>query len=155
MKKIMFVCHGNICRSPMAEFLFRKMLYERELDSRYEVASSATSSEEEGNPPYPPVKRILEREGISVKGKIATPLSRSDYGKYDMFIGMDSYNVRNMLRIFGDDPEGKITKLLDFTEEKGDVSDPYYSGGFERTFLDIKRGLVSLLDFLEKRENGR
>lgn len=152
MKKIMFVCHGNICRSPAAEFLFRKMLKERELSEEYAVCSSATSHEEEGNPVYPPMARLLSKEGVSVKGKYATPLCRSDYGRYDMFICMDSYNVRNLLRIFGDDPENKISKLMDYTKDGGDVRDPYYSGDFEGTFSDIKRGLNALLGKLTKQE---
>ena len=148
-KKIMFVCHGNICRSLMPEFLFKKLIDEKGLSENYEVRSSATSHEEEGNPVYPPVRRILEREGISVKGKVATPLSRSDYSKYDMFIGMDSYNLRNMQRIFGDDPNGKISRLLDFSPLKRDVADPYYSGDFGATVADIKLGVYHLLEKLE------
>jgi protein-tyrosine phosphatase len=134
----------------MAEFLFKKMLSDKGLSDKFEVFSSATSHEEEGNPVYPPVRRILEKEGISVKGKYATPLCRADYSKYDLFVGMDSYNVRNMIRIFGADPEGKITKLLDFTNADSDVKDPYYSGGFEETFSQIKTGLAALLSYLEK-----
>jgi len=148
-KRIMFVCHGNICRSPMAEFLFRKLVSERGLADKYEIASSATSHEEEGNPVYPPARRLLESEGINVKGKYATPLCRSDYAKYDMFIGMDSYNVRNMLRVFGSDPDCKIMRLLDFCENGKDVSDPYYSGEFDKVFLQIKEGVAALLSRLE------
>ena len=153
MKKVMFVCHGNICRSPAAEFLFRKMLEVNNLSYEYEVFSSATSCEEEGNPVYPPIARLLSKDGISVKGKYATPVSRSDYGRYDMFICMDSYNVRNLLRIFGDDPENKISKLMDYTPDGGDVRDPYYSGDFEGACSDIKRGLYALLEKL--RQQGK
>ena len=149
MKRIMFVCHGNICRSPMAEFLFKKLLKEKGLSEKYIVASSATSSEEEGNSVYPPVRRILMREGIDPKCKISTVLCRSDYARYDMFVCMDSYNIRNIMRIFGADPDGKVWRLLDFTAEGGDVSDPYYSGDFERTFSDISRGISALAEFTE------
>ena len=148
MKKIAFVCHGNICRSPMAEFLFRKMIKEKKLEGEYEVCSFATSDEEEGNPVYPPVRRILEREGIDVNGKYATPICRADYPKYDRFVCMDSYNVRNLLKIFGSDPKEKINKLLDFTESGGDVRDPYFSGDFEATFSEIKAGLGALIKSL-------
>ena len=151
----MFVCHGNICRSPMAELLFKDMLKGAGLESEYTVASSATSHEEEGNAVYPPVRALLSSYGISAKGKYATVLTRSDYAKYDMFIAMDSYNVRNVFRIFGDDPEGKVVKLLDFTEKGGDVRDPYYSGDFNGAYADISEGLKALLCKLTESKNGK
>ena len=145
MKKIMFVCHGNICRSPMAEFLFRDKIEKIGLSEELTVSSSGTSSEEEGNPVYPPVRRILAKEGIDCSGKYASVLTRSDYERYDMFIAMDSYNQRNIMRIFGSDPEGKVSKILDFTEEGGDVADPYYYGNYDKTYADICRGIEGLV----------
>ena len=144
MIRIMFVCHGNICRSPMAEFVFRDLLEQRGIADRFLVSSSATSTEEIGNPVYPPARRELLRHGIDPSGKTAVQLSRRDYEKYDMFVGMDSANVRNMNRIFGDDPDGKIVKLLDF-DGGGDVADPWYTGNFSITYSDVLRGCEALL----------
>lgn len=150
MKKIMFVCHGNICRSPMAEFIFKKMLTERRLTDCYTVASSATSSEEiwkgMGNPVYPPARAELAKHGINCGGKRAVQLQKSDYDKYDLFVGMDSANIRNMHRILGGDPNGKITKLMDYTTKGGDVADPWYSGRFDVAYRDIYDGCVGLLE---------
>ena len=150
MIQIMFVCHGNICRSPMAEFIFKKMLRERGLEDRFVVASSATSTEEiwggVGNPVYPPVKEELARHGISCEGKRAVQLRREDYDKYDVFIGMDSANVRNMQRMLGGDPEGKIRKLMDYTPRGGDVADPWYSERFDIAYRDIYEGCAALLE---------
>ena len=148
MKRIMFVCHGNICRSPMAEFVFRKMVRDGGLSEKYEVASSATSTEEIGNPVYPPARALLKAHGIDPLGKRAVQLTRADYEKYDLFVGMDSANVRNMHRTFGSDPEGKVTKLLDFALG-GDVADPWYTGDFETTYKDVLRGCKALLEKLE------
>ena len=149
MKRIMFVCHGNICRSPMAEFIFKKMLAEKGLSEGFVVASSATSTEEiwgdVGNPVYPPAKKELLKHGISCEGKRAVQLKKSDYNKYDLFVAMDSMNVRNIMRIFGSDKDSKVSKLLDHTDEKGDVADPWYTGRFEVTYSDIERGCKALL----------
>lgn len=149
MKRIMFVCHGNICRSPMAEFIFKKMLSEEKLTESFVVASSATSTEEiwgdRGNPVYPPAKKELLKHGITCDGKRAVQLKKSDYDKYDYFIAMDSMNVRNIMRIFGSDKEGKVSKLLDHTNEKGDVADPWYTGKFDVTYSDIEKGCRALL----------
>ena len=122
MKKILFVCHGNICRSPM------------------------TSTEEIGNEVYPPAKRKLAEHGISCKGKTARQMTRDDYHRFDLLIGMDDWNVRNMNRICGGDPEGKIHKLLDFTSRRGDVADPWYTGNFEATWRDVLEGCNALID---------
>ncbi len=146
MIKIMFVCHGNICRSPMAEFLFKKMVNDRGLDGAILADSSAVSPEELGNPVYPPVQKILSDLGINTKGKYAKTLEKSDYDKFDLIIGMDSSNIRGINRIFGSDPGGKVKKLLDFTEEKGDVADPYYYGNYDKTYNDIEKGCKALLD---------
>lgn len=154
MKKIMFVCHGNICRSPMAEFILRDMA--RKEGIALFVASSATSTEEIwngiGNPVYPPAKEELARHGLSCEGKRAVQLQRSDYEKYDLFIGMDSANIRNMHRILGGDPDGKIRKLMDYTARPGDVSDPWYSERFDIAYRDIYDGCTGLIPALKKEE---
>ena len=150
MKKIMFVCHGNICRSPMAEFIFKKMLRERGLDGEFYVTSSATSREELGNPVYPPARAELARHGIDTIGKYAVQMTRSDYDKYDLLIPMDSMNVRNMMKIIGSDPDGKVKKLMDYTSRGGDVADPWFTGEFGITYRDIYEGCSCLLDELTK-----
>ena len=152
MKRIMFVCHGNICRSPMAEFIFKKMVTEKGLEREFLIASSATSTEEiwngVGNPVYPPAKRELAAHGISCEGKRAVQLQRSDYEQYDLFVGMDSANIRNMHRILGGDPNGKIRKLMDYTPFGGDVADPWYSDRFDVAYRDIYEGCEGLLEDL-------
>ena len=149
---ILFVCHGNICRSPMAEFCMKDLVSKADCAQRFMIASAATSTEEIfhgiGNPVYPPAVRELSRHGISCEGKRAVHLCRDDYAKYDLIIGMDHNNLRNMRRILGDDPEGKISLLLDFTGSAGDIADPWYTGDFERTWDDILRGCTALLDEL-------
>ncbi len=153
MKKIMFVCHGNICRSPMAEFILKDMVKRRGFADEFVIASSATSTEEIwgdiGNPVYPPAKAELAKHGILCEGKRAVQLKKSDYDKYDLFIGMDSANIRNMHRILGNDPEGKIRKLKDYTVG-GDVADPWYSGRFDVTWRDIYDGCEALLENLSE-----
>ena len=153
MTKIMFVCHGNICRSPMAEFIFKKMLDEKGISSEFLVASSATSTEEIswngiGNPVYPPARAELKKHGIDCGGKRAVQLKREDYEKYDLFIGMDSNNIRNMHRIFDEDRENKIRKLMDYTNQGGDVADPWYSDRFDIAYRDIFDGCKGLLKVL-------
>ena len=152
MKRIMFVCHGNICRSPMAEFIMKDMVNRRGIAEAFVIASSATSTEEiwneTGNPVYPPAREELLSMGISCEGKRAVQLKKSDYDKYDLFVGMDSMNIRNMHRILGNDPEGKIRKLMDFTGKDGDVADPWYTGNFDVTRRDICEGCEALLDYL-------
>ncbi|MBQ9779488.1 MAG: low molecular weight phosphotyrosine protein phosphatase [Clostridia bacterium] len=154
--RIMFVCHGNICRSPMAEFILRDMLKKAGLSERVTVSSSATSTEEiwngVGNPVYPPAKRELASHGLTCEGKRAVQLTRADYAQYDLFIGMDSANIRNMHRILGGDPDGKIRKLMDYTERGGDVADPWYTDRFDVTFRDIEAGCLGLLDSREFKE---
>ena len=149
MKRIMFVCHGNICRSPMAEFVFKHLAREAGVSDSFAVASSATSTEEIwngiGSLIYPPAKDELRRRGIPFTDRRAVQLKKSDYGKYDLFIGMDSANIRNMRNIFGDDRDGKIKKLMEFTARGGDVADPWYSGNFEKAFCDIYDGCRALI----------
>ena len=148
MKKILFVCHGNICRSPMAEFVLKKMLEKEGRDGEFYVASAATSSEEiwngRGNPVYPPAKEELRRHGITCEGKRAVQLIPADYDEYDLIIGMDGANIRNMHRLFGGDPKGKIKKLIDYADG-GDISDPWYSGDFETTYKDVCKGCEGLI----------
>ena len=151
MKKILFVCHGNICRSPMAEFVMKDLVEKAGLADRFHIESAATSTEEIGCEVYPPAKRKLAEHGISCKGKTARQMTRSDYNRFDLLIGMDSYNIRNMTRICGDDPEGKIKKLLDYTARGGDVADPWYTGDFEATWRDVSEGCERLLESLQIR----
>ena len=152
MTKILFVCHGNICRSPMAEFILKDMVKKRGAEDRFLIASCATSDEEIfngiGNPVYPPAKKELARHGISCEGKRSVQLTKSDYGKYDYLICMDENNLRNMLRMLGDDPDGKISKLMNHTSRPGNVADPWYTGDFEVTYTDIVEGCEALLNEL-------
>ncbi|MCR5779634.1 MAG: low molecular weight phosphotyrosine protein phosphatase [Bacteroidaceae bacterium] len=145
MKKILFVCHGIICRSPMAEFVMKDMVRQAGLQEQFYIESAATSTEEIGNEVYPPAKRKLAENGISCKGKTARQMTRSDYDRFDLLIGMDEWNLRNMHRICGGDPEGKIHKLLDFTARGGDVADPWYTGDFEATWRDVNEGCREIL----------
>lgn len=148
MIKIMFVCHGNICRSPMAEFIMKKLVSENGLNGEILIASSATSTEELGNPVYPPARSELAKHGIGCAGKYAVQLKKSDYDKYDYFIGMDTANIRNMNRIFGSDRDGRIYKLLTFAGKGSDVSDPWYSRDFGTAYADIEEGCKGLLAHL-------
>lgn len=148
MKKILFVCHGNICRSPMAEFIMKRLVEERGLEHDFEIASAATSTEELGNPVYPPARRKLAEHGIACAGKTARQLTKSDYRHYDLLIGMDEYNIRNMRRMCGGDPEGKIRLLLDYTSCPRDVADPWYTGDFTATWDDCLNGCRCLLENL-------
>lgn len=154
--RIMFVCHGNICRSPMAEFIFKDLVKKQGMAQRFLIASSATSTEEiwngTGNPVYPPAKAELARHGLSCDGKRAVQLQKSDYDKYDLFIGMDSANIRNMLRIFGGDSGRKVRKLMDDTDRGGDVADPWYSGRFDVAYRDIYDGCTALLNTILKQD---
>lgn len=144
MYKVMFICHGNICRSPMAEFVFKDLVEKRGCADKFIIRSCATSTEEIGNPVYPPARRELARHGISCDGKVAVQLTKADYDKYDRFICMDSYNRRNALRIFGDDPQNKVSMMMDYTDRGGDVADPWYTGDFEVTYRDVLDGCEGL-----------
>ena len=154
MYRIMFVCHGNICRSPMAEFIMKKLVKEAGLQDEFRIASSATSTEEiwngQGNPVYPPARRELLRHGISCDGKRAVQVQKSDYDKYDLFLVMDSNNLRNINRIFKSDPENKVHKLLTFAGRNDDVADPWYSDRFDIAYQDIYEGCEALLAHLTK-----
>ena len=150
--KILFVCHGNICRSPMAEFVMRDMIKRCGLDGKIVTASAATSTEEIGNPVHSGTRRKLREHGISTDGKYAVQLTKSDYDKYDYLIGMDSANIRNMKCITGGDE--KIIRLLDLTDEPRDVADPWYTGDFDTTYNDVVKGCKVLLEKLEGELNG-
>jgi len=157
MISILFVCHGNICRSPMSEFIMKDLVSKQNLAQQFFIASAATSTEEIwngiGNPVYPPARDKLKEHGISCGGKRAVQLKRTDYGRYDYLIGMDSMNIRNMHRMLGGDPEGKIFKLLSFAGVERDISDPWYTGDFDATYRDVLEGCTALLAYL--REKGK
>jgi len=153
MIKILFVCHGNICRSPMAEFILKDMVSKRGIEDRFEIASAATSFEEIGNPVYPPAKRKLAENGIGVSGnelgvssKRARRMTQEDYDYYDLIICMDHNNIRNIGRIIGEDTDGKISLMLDYTDRAGhEVADPWYTGNFDATWCDVTEGCEGLL----------
>lgn len=154
--KVLMVCHGNICRSPMAEFIFKDMVEKRSLSDRFYIASAATSTEEIwngiGNPVYPPAREILAQHGISCGDKRAVQLTRADYEKYDYLIGMDSANMRNMKYMLSSDPEGKMYKLMSFAGSDRDVADPWYTRNFEVTYRDVVEGCQGLLEYLLSQE---
>ena len=143
--KILFICHGNICRSPMAEFVMKDLVAKAGLADRFEIASAATSTEEIGNPVYPPARQKLAEHGISCAGKTARQMTRRDYEIYDHLIAMDHNNLRNMERFVGSDPEHKVSLLMDYTARPGDVADPWYTGDFEATWRDVLEGCTGLL----------
>lgn len=151
MIRIMFVCHGNICRSPMAEFIMKKLVSDAGLQKEFYISSSATSTEEIwngiGNPVYPPAQAELRKHCISCDGKRAVQLKKSDYDNYDYFVGMDTVNIRNMKKILGNDK--KIYKLLTFAGRSDDVADPWYSGDFATTYSDIYSGCNGFLEYLK------
>ena len=148
MIKVLFVCHGNICRSPMAEFILKDMIAKRHLSSDFSVASAATSTEEIGNAVYPPARKILSTHGISCEGKTARQVRRADYEAYDHLIVMDDWNVRNLMRIIGSDPEGKVSRLLDFTDHPGQIDDPWYTRDFDGVYRQIEEGCRAFLKSL-------
>lgn len=149
MIKILFVCHGNICRSPMAELMLKKKVKELGISDKFEISSCATSTEELGNPVYPPAKAELLKHGITCEGKYAVQMKKDDYNRYDLIIAMDSYNIRNMYRIIGEDKYNKVHKLMEYAGSDEDVSDPWYCGNFDMTYEDIEKGLDGLLKTLD------
>ena len=147
--RLLFVCHGNICRSPMAEFVMKELLRQRGLAAAFEIASAATSREELGNPVYPPARRKLAEHGVSCAGHAARQMTRRDYERFDRILGMDRANVRNIQRIAGGDPESKISLLLDHAGKPGqEVADPWYTGDFDAAWNDILAGCKGLLEEL-------
>lgn len=149
MHKILFICHGNICRSPMAEFLLKDIVNKRGLADAFEIASAATSREEIGNPVHYGTRNKLAQLGISVAGKHAVQVTKRDYEHYDLLLVMDSNNIRNLRRVIGEDTQNKVHLLLDYTERKGEnIADPWYTGDFDVTYNDIMEGLAGLLEQL-------
>lgn len=148
MIKILFVCHGNICRSPMAEMILKDMVEKAGIADKFEIASAATSTEELGNPVYPPARAELTRRGIKCERRSARQIEKRDYSDFDLLIGMDGANVRNMNRLLGGDPDGKIHKLMEYAGSAKDVADPWYSGRFDAAYYDIHAGCQGLFDLL-------
>ncbi len=151
MIKILFICHGNICRSPMAEFVMTDLVRKAGLEDRYEIASAAVSREELGNPVYPPARRKMAEHGIRCDGKTARQVTAADYIKYDHLVCMDRSNLRLLDRIIGNDPDGKVSLLLDHAGLHRDVADPWYTGDFEVTWNDVLAGCSALLRELEQK----
>lgn len=155
MIKILFVCHGNICRSTMAEYVMKDLIKKNNLSDDFYINSAATSAEEIGNGVHRGTREKLHREGIPVGDHRAVQMKRSDYGAYDYLLGMDRQNIQNMLRIAGGDPQGKIFKLLDFTGHSRDIADPWYTGDFDATYQDVLAGCQGLLAYLRKEKGKR
>ncbi len=148
--RILFVCHGNICRSPMAEFIMKDLVAKEGLSGRFHIESAATSTEEIGNEVYPPAKQELAEHGISCKGKTARQMTAADYNRFDLLIGMDRWNLRNMKAICGGDPDNKIHLLMDYTKRPGEVADPWYTGNFDATWRDVLEGCSALLESIAR-----
>lgn len=156
MKRILFVCHGNICRSPMAEYVLKDMVRKREIEDRFVIDSAATSREEIGNPVYPPARRKLAEKGVPCGGHRAWQMTKRDYDDFDMIICMDYNNIRNIKRITGGDPDSKISMLLEYTDRAGDeVADPWYTGNFDATWRDVVDGCEGLLETLLRTDKNR
>ena len=151
MTKILFICHGNICRSPTAEFIMKDMVKKAGLEAEFEIASAATSTEELGNGVYPPARRKLAEHGIGCSGHAARQMTAADYAEYDLLIYMDSSNLRRMQTICGGDREGKMHSLLEYANRRGDVADPWYTGDFEATWRDVLAGCQGLLRTLTEK----
>lgn len=155
MIKILFVCLGNICRSTMSEYVMKHLVAQSGLADSFYIDSAATSREEIGNPVHYGTQRKLRQEGIPCGNHLARQMRREEYEEYDYIIGMDSWNVRNIIRIIGSDPEAKVCKLLDFTDRKGaDIADPWYTGDFDATYRDVKEGCEALLEECLTRLSG-
>ena len=151
MTRILFICHGNICRSPMAEMIMKELVRRRRMEDRFLIASCATSTEEIGNPVYPPARAELARRGIPCEKRGARQLTRADYDRFDLLVCMDSMNLRNLRRIIPDDPAGKVCRLMDYTDRSGrDVADPWYSDQFDLCYDDLLAGCEGLLAALSK-----
>lgn len=140
MTSILFICHGNICRSPMAEFVMKDLVKKSGQETQFHIESAATSTEEIGNPVYPPARKKLAEHGINCEGKTARQLINADYDRFDLLVGMDRANLRNMHCICGGDYDGKLHLLMDYTDRPGDVADPWYTGDFESTWQDVLAG---------------
>lgn len=147
MIKILFICHGNICRSTMAEFVMKHLVNQKNLNEDFYIESKATSTEEIGNPPHPGTLRKMKEENIPVCPHYASQMTYSDYKKFDLIIGMDRWNYTNIMRIIGSDDENKVHLLLDFTKNPKDIADPWYTGNFDETFFDVMNGCTALLSY--------
>ncbi len=148
MIKILFICHGNICRSPMAEYIMKSLVKQAHADNNFEIASAATSTEEIGNPVYPPAREVLSRHGIQCTGHRARQVIKADYDYYDYLIVMDRMNMRNLARIIGEDTQGKVSKLRSFAGIEGDIEDPWYTGAFDEVYRQIEEGCQALSEVL-------
>lgn len=146
MIKILFICHGNICRSPMAEFVMKDLVNKSGLSEMFYIASCATSTEEIGNPVHPGTQKVLRKVGISTAGKVAVQLRAQDYQDYDYLVAMDQNNIRNMQRIIGTDSQKKVSRLMDHTKNSGDIADPWYTDNFDLTYSEVLEGCGALLD---------
>ncbi len=146
MTKILFICHGNICRSPMAEFVMKDLVKKAGIADRFEIASAAVSREELGNPVYPPARRKLAENGISCGNKTARQVTKADYDHYDLLICMDTSNLRYLDRIIGSDPDGKVSLLLEHAGSNRSVADPWYTGDFDATWDDVMAGCLALVE---------
>ena len=153
MKRILFVCHGNICRSPMAEFMLKRLMRQAGREEEFEISSAATHDDELGNPVYPMARQELAKHGIGCPGHTARLLTSEDYDRYDLIIGMDEANMRDMCALFKDDPEGKLRLMMDLTGEHRDVADPWYTRNFTATWRDLNAGCQVLFDLLTS-DNG-
>ena len=153
MIRILFVCHGNICRSPMAEFVMKDLVQKQGLSHLFSIASAATSTEEIGNPVHRGTVAKLKEHGICTAGKYAVQLNRSDYNRYDYLLGMDNQNIRNMVRILGKTDRQKVRRLLDFSPHPREIADPWYTGNFDMTYDDILEGCEALLHYLKNHHN--
>lgn len=151
MHRIMFVCLGNICRSPMAEFLMKYYVKKNNVEHDFIISSSATSDYNDGLPVYGKIKPYLDKLGVNYKDKVASQLQKSDYDKYDYFIGMDNYNIKNMKNLFGGDKEQKVRLLRSFGEKEREIDDPYYTGDFDKAFKEIEEGVKIFLEYLMKK----
>lgn len=150
MIRVLFICHGNICRSPMAEFVFKDLVEKSGYAAHFFISSAATSTEEIGNPVHHGTRNKLAQFHISTAGKYAVQMKKSDYEKYDYLIGMDDWNIKNINRIIGHDPEKKVYKLLDFTDNPRAIADPWYTGDFDKTYKDVKEGCEAFFEYLKQ-----
>ena len=153
MIKVLFLCRGNICRSPMAEFVMKKLVSDMGLSHEFYIESAATSREEIGNPVYQPVRKLLSQHGIDTSGKTARQMTKADYDRFDYIVAMDRENLGYLYRISHDDRDHKISLLMDYTDRPGDVADPWYTRDFEATWIDVDEGCRAFLQYLLKKRS--